>query len=188
MQQWYALYTKPNAEYQVATVMQHHNIQTYLPEIDYGKASDGRTRKPFFPCYLFIKTDFEKVSFSSVQWTPGLKRVVTCDGVPLPLPEDLIDVIRRKLGEIEAKGGWPSHTFQPGQPVRIKDGPFKDMLAIFEGPTRPSQRVHVLLTILGHVSRTQVDVADLEKVQAEVEVPAPKRPRRTRGRGRFIRN
>ncbi len=57
------------------------------------------------------------------------------------------------------------------------------MLAIFDEPTTPARRVQVLLSILG-ASRVQVDVADLEKVDAEV--PAPKRRRRTRGRGRRI--
>ena len=50
----------------------------------------------------------------------------------------------------EKSVGWPlrlwglwtfSGTFQPGDPVQITDGPFRDMLAIFEGPTTPTQRV-----------------------------------------------
>jgi len=70
--------------------------------------------------------------------------------------------------------------------VRITDGPFRDMWAIFEGPTTPSQRVQVLLTILGHARRVQLEPADLEKVPTGAEGPIPKRPRRTRGRGRRI--
>jgi hypothetical protein len=60
------------------------------------------------------------------------------------------------------------------------------MLAIFEGPSTPSERVRVLLTFLGHARRVQLSAADLEKAPPKSQLPASKRPRRTRGRGRRI--
>jgi len=181
VEQWYTLHTKPNKEYQVATTLQQRNVQVYLPETEATNARAGRKVKPFFPGYLFVNVDFEAVGLSNLRWIPGLHRIVAFDGCPVPVPGDVIDLIRYKLGEVEAVGGRPEHVFQPGDTVRIIDGPFRGMLAIFDEPTKPVKRVQVLLSILG-ASRVQVDVADLEKVDAEV--PAPKRPRRTRGRGR----
>ena len=186
MEHWHALYTKPHAEYQVATSLQRRGIQTFLPEIDSPQAPPGREREPFFPCYLFIRLDFEVAGLSSVRWTPGLRRIVAFDDQPVPVPDEVIDLIVAELDEIEAGGGWPAHTFQPGDTVRITDGPLQGMLAIFEGPTTPAERVRVLLTILGHASRVQVGVADMEKAPPGLEAPVPKRPRRTRGRGRWI--
>lgn len=189
MEQWYTLHAKPNKEYQVATTLQRRNLQVYLPEIEAanaraGRKFAGRKVKPFFPGYLFVNVDFEAVGLSNLEWIPGLHRIVAFDGCPVPVPGEVIDLIRYKLGEGEAVGGWPEHTFQPGDTVRIIDGPFRGMLAIFDESTTPAKRVQVLLSILG-ASRVQVDVADLEKVDAEA--PAPKRrPRRTRGRGRRI--
>jgi transcription elongation factor/antiterminator RfaH len=188
MEQWYTLYTKPNAEYQVAASLQKREIQTYLPEIEIAKDRRGRDRKPFFPCYLFIKADLRVVGLSRVRWTPGLRRIVTFDDWPVPLPDEVINLIRCKLGEINAAGGQPRHTFRPGDSVRITDGSLQNMLAIFEGPTTPAQRVRVLLTFLGHARRVSVPVADLEKALSEAEVSMPKRPRRTRGQGRRINN
>jgi hypothetical protein len=75
--------------------------------------------------------------------------------------------------------------FKPGDTVRIIDGPFKDMLAIFDEASTPARRVQVLLNFLG-ASRVQVDLKNLEKASANPEMPVPKRPRRTRGRGRLI--
>ena len=141
-----------------------------------------------FLCYLFIRVDFERVSLSRVQWTPGLRRVVSFDDRPVPLPDAAIDLIRRKLEGLNAAGGLPVHAFQPGDTVRITDGPLQGMLAIFEGPSTPAERVRVLLTFLGRASRAHVSATDLEKAAPEVQVPLPKRPRRTRGRGRRINN
>lgn len=185
MKRWYVLYTKPNAEYQVAATLQQRGIQTYLPEIYLEKTTGKCKPKPFFPCYLFIQIDFDIISFASLQWTPGLRYLVTCNKCPVSVSETIITIMHNQLDNIKTSGGWPTHHFRPGDTVRIADGPFEDMLAVFEGPTTPSQRVHVLLTILGHANRLQLDVANLKKENSDHTVAPAKRPRRTRGRGRY---
>ncbi len=186
MEQWYTLFTKPKAEYQVTATLQERGIQTYLPEVDSRKGRQGRGREPFFPCYLFVRLDFKTAGLSVVQWTPGLRRIVTFDDQPAPMPDEMINLIQHKLGEIEASGGWPAHSFKPGDTVRVTGGPLQGVLAIFEGPTTPARRVRVLLTILGRASRAQVYVTDLEKASPGLEA-LPKQPRRTRGQGRHIK-
>lgn len=188
MEAWYTLHTKPKAEYQVVTVLEQRGLQTYLPEKEISEGHRRGNKRPFFPCYLFVKVDFAVVGLSSVQWTPGLRRVVAFGDRPVSLPDEVIELMRRKLAESGANGSPPPHPFKPGDTVKITEGPFRDVLAIFDGPMKPSQRVQVLLTILGRVSRMQVDVADLEKASSDNSMPAPKRPRRTRGRGRRIKN
>ena len=188
MEQWYALYTKPNAEYQVARTFQNRRIQTHLPEIWVAKARNQYEKKPFFPCYLFIKVDLDVVGLSYLQWTPGLRRMVSFfNDKPVPVPAEIIELLGRKLGEIETGSDLSTSTFKPGETVRVINGPFRDMLAIFDGPTTPSERVQVLLNILGHANRVQVDAANLEKGAPGDQVLLPKRPRRTRGRGRRIK-
>ena len=188
MERWYTLYTKPNAEHQVANSLQERQIQTYLPEIEPRNGETKIRRTPLFPCYLFMKVDFERVGLSSVQWVPGLRRVVAFDDRPVPLPDEVINLIRRELNASNAAGGWPSHTFHPGERVRITDGPLQGLLATFEGPSTPAYRVQVLLAFLGQASRAHVAVSDLEKAPIEAPVQAVKRPRRTRGRGRRNKN
>ena len=99
-ERWYTLYTKPNAEYQVANALKQRGIQTYLPEIELAKPQQGRKKKPFFPCYLFIRVDFEAIELSAVQWTPGLRRIVSFGDQPMPLPDDLITLVRRLAGSL----------------------------------------------------------------------------------------
>lgn len=187
MKQWYTLHTKPNAEYQVASTLQQSEIEIYLPEIKVVKMGQQGQKKPFFPCYLFMNADIATGGLSFVQWTPGLRHIVAFDNRPVPLADEVIDLIRSNLREIEAHEGCSVHNFKPGEMVRIIAGPFQDMKAIFEGPTTPNKRVQVLLTFLGHASRMQVDVTDLEKAPPAAEVPIPQRLRRTRGQGRYIK-
>jgi transcriptional antiterminator RfaH len=188
MEQWYTLYTKPNAEYQVEASLQKRGIQTYLPEIGSQGTGHERARKPFFPCYLFIKVDLKTVGISQVQWTPGLRRVITFDDRPVPMPDEVVERIRHKLEGMNATVGRPGDTFQLGETVRITRGPLQGMPAIFDGPSTPAERVRVLLAFLGHASRAYVSVTDLESAPPETQEPVPKPPRRTRGRGRRLKN
>jgi transcriptional antiterminator RfaH len=185
---WYTLYSKPNAEYQVARALSRRGIETYVPELAAAKGGHGPTQKPFFPCYLFMRINLEQVGLSQIEWTPGLRRIVAFGERPCPLPDRVIELIRCRLEGIKAAGGWPAPRFEPGERVRITDGPFKDLLAILEGPCTPARRVQVLLTFLGQVSRAHVAVEDLEKAPEGTEPTAPKRLRRTRGRGRRIKH
>jgi transcription elongation factor/antiterminator RfaH len=181
MEEWYTLHSKPNAEYQVARALSRRGIETYVPEIEaakkrQGRARQGRTHKPFFPCYLFMRVDLEQVGLSQIEWTPGLRRIVALDERPSPLPERAIELIRAKLEGINAVGGWAAPPFEPGETVRITDGPFKDLLAIFEGPCSPARRVQVLLNFLGQVSRAHVAVRGRA---GSARAPAPHARRRT---------
>ena len=167
MKQWYAFYTKPNAEYRVESSLQEQDIQTYLPELRTSKATKRENSKPFFPCYLFARVDFEAVGLSSLQWTPGLRRIVTVEDRPVPVDEAVIALIKSKLGDRRAMIRQAEYPFEPGDTVRITDGPFCDMEAVFEGSATADDRVQVLLNILGRFSRTHVDVTDLKKLLQE---------------------
>jgi transcriptional antiterminator RfaH len=186
MEHWYTLYTKPNVERRVAVALAEQDIETYVPEIwDPRKSTRGKL-VPFFPCYLFMWVDLDMTASSQWQWTPGLRHIVAFDGVPVPVSDQVIDLIRRKLDELNHASVRPQQKFKPGEVVRITHGPFADLIALFDGPSTPAERVTVLLDFLGRFSRVRLSATDLEKAPTGVDVVPPKRPRRTRGRGRRI--
>jgi transcription antitermination factor NusG len=126
------------------------------------------------------------VALSSVEWIPGLRRVVAFDDQPTPLPDAVIEFIQQRLRDIKTAGGYPEPAFKPGETVRIIDGPFKEMVAIFDRSTPASRRVQVLLNVLGQASRVKVDLTHLAKVSPDQAAPSARPPRRTRGHGRPI--
>jgi hypothetical protein len=78
--------------------------------------------------------------------------------------------------------------FKPGEPVRVTAGPFRDMLAIFDGPSTPAMRVRVLLNIMNRAIPVHLDAEHLEAAEPNnIAVPV-KQGRRTRGRGRPVRS
>lgn len=186
MESWYTLYTKPNAERKVAGTLDERGIETFVPEIYESKKASGSGPTPFFPCYLFIYADLSQLASSQWQWTPGLRNIVTFDGTPIPISDQVIDLIRQSLAEYNQKATKPQPKFSPGDVVRIKTGPFADLVALFEQQTTSAERVTVLLNFLGRLNRVRLDVNDLEKAPDGVAIIQPERTRRTRGRGRRI--
>jgi transcription antitermination factor NusG len=54
---------------------------------------------------------------------------------------------------------------KPKDRVRIKSGPFKDLLALFERELDDNGRVEILLQVLGFQARVQIHESLLEKIQ-----------------------
>ena len=183
MEKWYTLYTKPNAEYQVTTTLAQRGFPTYFPELIDSKTPSTSKKKAFFPCYIFVKADFNVVGLREVQWVPGLRRIVSFNEHPIAVGDEIIELIRHKMDDQQPD----TPAFQPGDTVQITNGPFQNLLATIEATSPPKERVQVLLNILG-ASRVQVDINDLEKVLPEGEALKVKRRRGTRGRGRRIKN
>lgn len=162
---WYALYTKPHKEQHVSAVLQARGVETYLPTIPVYKGR-RRTEKSqaFFPCYLFARMDPGAVGYSSVAWTPGLRRIVSFGGQPAVVRDDVIDMIRHRLKRMEASGYPLEQRFQSGDRVLIKSGPLRDLEAVFDKPLSSSDRARVLVDILGRLTACEIELGCLEKV------------------------
>jgi transcriptional antiterminator RfaH len=187
MRQWYAANTKPRTERQLAMALQQRGVETFLPETTVITVNQKRRKAPFFPSYLFMRVDLATDNPALWRWAPGLRHLVTYGIRPASIPDEVINLIRVKLHELESGGSRLAHPFEPGDVVRIKDGPFRDVLAIFDGPSTPSERVHVLMGALNNSVRVRIAASALEKAQGSTKLPHDKQPRRTRGRGRRIR-
>ncbi len=187
MKSWYALHTKVNYEKKVAYLLLQRQIETYLPEMTSDKEGIERIH-PLFPGYLFMHLDLDTANPSHWQWTPGLRRIVAYGDEPIPVPLEVIDLIQHKVSELASAKNRPVYPFKPGDTVRIKNGPFRDLLAVFDKASTPGGRVQILLTVLNRSVRIRLDDSDLEKVKEPPGQVQPKRQRRTRGRGRPIRS
>lgn len=182
MEVWYALYTKPNAEAQVARTLAARGLQPFLPLLP--ARPDGRIR-PLFPAYVFVRCDLTAVGLDQLQWIPGLRRILSFAGRPAVVPDKAIELIEAGLREIEAAGGLPKHPFKPGDTVVIDQGPLAGLRGIFQGPVGAVERVHILIRFLGETNRAELPVEALRPAGDENFQP---RRRGTRGHGRRIRH
>ena len=163
MEHWYALYTKPRKELRVSETLRGEGIETYLPLYEPRR---GRQRhkgpRPLFACYLFAKVDLSSRDVSSLQWTPGLRRIVGFDGEPAIIQDGIVSGIKECLAQSES--AWWDGDFEPGERVRIKSGPLKDLEAIFDVRLSSPERARIFIDILGRLIACQIEADRLEKV------------------------
>jgi len=181
--QWYVVHTKPTRELMVGSLLEQQlNLLVYLPEVIETRRNKKR-RAPLFPSYVFVQASLSQAPTQTINSVPGVLQLVSFGGVPQALPAGEIEALRRRLDELNEQGGLPTHSFHPGDEVRLRDGPLQGLEAIFLGPMTPSQRVRVLLDFLGTEREAEVALDSIERV------PTPaQRGRRTRGKGRRIRS
>ncbi len=163
VEHWYALYTKPRKEVQVSEALSGRGIQTYLPVYrPRGGRHGDKGPRPVFPCYLFARVDFSSRGVSSVQWTPGLRRIVGFGGDPAVVPDEIVSDIRERLARGES--AWWDGGLQPGDRVRIKSGPLKGFGAIFDRRLSSAERVRIFIDVLGRLRACQIGADSLEKM------------------------
>ena len=163
---WYALRVKPHKERTVFNRLQSERIDAYFPQVKVKpKNPRAAKKKPYFPGYLFVHVDLDKVGSNTFNWMPGTLGLVSFDGIPASVPANLIIELQQRLAQIEAAGGLELAGLEHGDRVRIIEGPFAGYEAIFDTHISGSDRVQVLLAFLSrHPQPLKIDVTEIKKI------------------------
>ncbi len=146
---WYAMRSKPNKEDFLAGQLEAYGIEVFYPRL-FVKTVNPRARKvrAYFPSYLFVHVDLEKVNPSTLRWMPGAVSLISFDGEPTAVPDMLIAAIDRQVQFINATQKKFMEELKRGDPVLVQEGPFAGYEAIFDGRISGRDRVRVLLNFL----------------------------------------
>lgn len=187
---WYLVHCQAKKEKYAADSLESiFGINVFYPEIQV-RSHGILKHAPFFPGYIFIYADLQKIPMRCINTCPGVLRLVGFDDFPQSVSQYVIDIISQNLTRLPRFSTQPTHSFNPGDIVQIKDGPLQELEMIFVGPTTSEHRVRVLLNLLGRQKEIQVNANTLEKSPIISEVSqklAPRKERHTRGKGRKIR-
>ena len=146
--QWYALNSKPMKEAFLSSQLLLKGIESYFPCIRVQPVNPrARKVKPYFPGYIFGRIDLQEQTKDRL-WLPGLAGVVSFDGIPSYVPNNLIDAIRRRVDQINMAGGEEVEALKPGDTVMVQAGPFEGYEAILDTRLSGEARVRILLTFL----------------------------------------
>jgi transcription antitermination factor NusG len=146
---WYALRSKPMKEALLCEQLSLNHVESYYPRIHTQPVNPrARKVKPYFPGYVFGYMDLEKMGQYMRKWIPGLANMVSFDGIPIDVPDNLIAAIRRKVDQINAEGGERLSKLKRGDIVTVQEGPFKGYEAILESCLSGEARVKILLKLL----------------------------------------
>lgn len=146
---WYALQSKPNKEDALYEQLESRGYKVFYPRLRVNPVNPRSKKiKAYFPGYMFVFADVEAVGISTFQWMPFARGMVTFDMEPAPVPDGLIQAIRKRVEEVNAAGGEVFDGLQKGEVIYIQDGPFAGYEAIFDLRLPGSERVRVLIKLL----------------------------------------
>lgn len=131
-------------------------------EIKSGKKK--KSKRKIFPGYILIEMTLTNDSWYLVQNTIGIFGFVGGKiGKPTPLNENEAKLILDKIKESSHKPK-PKTLFEPGEMIRVIDGPFSDFNGTVEEVNYDKNRLCVGVLIFGRSTPIDLDFSQVEKI------------------------
>jgi transcriptional antiterminator RfaH len=146
MAHWYVIQCKPREERRALENLERQRFSCYLPMLAVEKLRHGSVRavpEPLFPGYLFISLDELTDNWHPIRSTRGVIQLVRFRDYLVSVPDAMIEAIRERLASDRPRIPY----LRPGERVRITEGPFSDVEAIFIA-NDGQERVVLLMNIL----------------------------------------
>lgn len=118
--------------------------------------------RKFYPGYVFVQMEMNERTWHLVKETPKVTGFIG-DQNPTPVRESEIAAITRQM-ESGAVSPKPRVTFEPGDQVRVIDGPFANFSGTVEEVKPERQKVKVLVTIFGRPTAVELGYNQVEKI------------------------
>ncbi|MCH8308457.1 MAG: transcription termination/antitermination protein NusG [Proteobacteria bacterium] len=122
-----------------------------------------RSERKFFPGYVLVQMEMDDESWHLVKEVPKVLGFIggTSDR-PAPISEAEADQILQRVKEGVDKP-QPKVLFEPGEVVRVTDGPFNDFSGVVEQVNYEKSRLQVAVQILGRSTPVELDFGQVEK-------------------------
>jgi transcriptional antiterminator NusG len=121
------------------------------------------SERKFFPGYLLIEMELNDKSWYIVKNTPGIMGFVGTRTRPVPLAEEEVEDIIKQTREAKEKP-VPKIVFKPGEPVRVKEGPFKNFTGNIEESNLEKGKIKVMISIFGRPTPVELEAWQIEKI------------------------
>jgi transcriptional antiterminator RfaH len=164
--EWYAICTNPQQEDRACSNLRAWGVECFNPKIKESRRNHFTgiaevVSKPLFPRYIFSRFELNG-AFHKISFTRGVHRVVSFDGRPTPIDEEVIALIQSRVGS----DGFVKigENLKPGDVVRVKDGPWKALTGVVEREVKTNERITLLLESIRYQSRLTIESHWVEKI------------------------
>ncbi len=172
---WYVVHAYSGFENHVKTSliervarsdMQDQFGQILVPTEEVVEMREGQKRKSdrkFFPGYVLVQMEMNDATWHLVKDVPKVMGFIggTSDK-PAPITEKEAQTILQRVTE-GADKPRPKVLFEPGEVVRVIDGPFNDFSGVVEEVNYEKSRLHVAVLIFGRSTPVELEFGQVEK-------------------------
>jgi len=175
IKRWYVVQAFSGFENRVAKSLREHiklhNMEDFfgkviVPTEEVVEIRGGQRRKSerkFFPGYVLIQMVMNDASWHLVRSIPRITGFIGgMSDYPSPISDSEIISIMDRLQQIGDKPR-PKTLFEPGEVIRVIDGPFSDFNGMVEEVDYEKNRLKVLVSIFGRSTPVELDFFQVEK-------------------------
>ena len=137
-----------------------------VPTEEVVEMREGQKRKSdrkFFPGYVLVQMEMDDATWHLVKDVPKVMGFIggTSDK-PAPITEKEAQTILQRVHEGVDKPR-PKVLFEPGEVVRVTDGPFNDFNGVVEEVNYEKNRLRVAVLIFGRSTPVELEFGQVEK-------------------------
>ena len=122
-----------------------------------------KSERKFFPGYVLVNMELTDDTWHLVKDVPKVMGFLGGTGDrPLPISDKEADAILQRVQEGVEKPR-PKVLFEPGEVVRVVDGPFNDFTGVVEGVDYEKSRLKVSVLIFGRSTPVDLEFGQVEK-------------------------
>lgn len=146
--------------------MEKHFGEIIVPTEEVVEMKGGQKRKSerkFFPGYVLVQMEMTDDTWHLVRAVPRVLGFIggTAER-PAPITDAEAMAILRRVEESENKPK-PKVLFEPGEVVRVTDGPFADFNGVVEDVNYEKSRLRVSVSIFGRSTPVELEFSQVEK-------------------------
>jgi len=184
MKRWYVVHAYSGFEKSVAQALRDRIARDSMEErfgdvlvpteevIEMRAGQKRRSERKFFPGYVLVQIEtheeggiprIDNESWHLVKETPRVMGFIggTADR-PLPIADSEAEAILNRVQEGVEKPR-PKVLFEPGQMVRVTEGPFNDFNGVVEEVNYEKSRLRVSVLIFGRATPVELEFGQVEK-------------------------
>lgn len=146
--------------------MEEHFDEILVPTEEVVELRAGqkrRSERKFFPGYVLVKMELTDETWHLVKDVPKVMGFIGgTANKPAPISEAEADAILQRVQEGVDKPR-PKVLFEPGEMVRVTDGPFKDFNGVVEDVDYEKSRLKVAVLIFGRSTPVELEFDQVAK-------------------------
>ncbi len=172
---WYVLHAYSGYEKKVKSALEERIELRKLQEkfgrilvpaeevVEMRSGQKRKSERKFFPGYVLIEMELDDESWHLVKETPRVMGFIGGKAdKPAPITEAEADAILQRIEEGTDKPR-PKTLFEPGEMVRVTDGPFNDFNGVVEEVDYDKSKLKVAVLIFGRSTPVELDFGQVEK-------------------------
>lgn len=171
--QWYVVHTLSGQEQKVKEALdiriasedyQDKISEVLIPMESVSEVKGGKkriTKRKFFPGYILVEMEMDDDTWYFVKNMSGVIGFVG-SGKPVPLMnheiQDILDQIEEKKEKVK-----PKVMFDPGEIVKVTDGPFVNFTGEIDEVDPDRGRLKVMVSIFGRATPVELEYWQVER-------------------------